>query len=242
MEVALSADAFASTPETSSPPQVISPAIEDSRWAPAPPSQTSSPAEAEVSPLVAALHETTGARGAMMRTSAGLAASLPFAMGAAARGGAHWGDLIQAVLSVPVSLALVALVGVSASTIGVSFFAGGPTNSALVSPSEAVDMASRGVLRTGLVLLGFAPVTLLSVLSASRLEGLLFASFAWAAAGVVGTAVISRKLSHVGRAEDGSFSVGAVAVASAFTLFAWIFGARLWFPIVQVLAQTGGVE
>jgi len=189
----------------------------------------------EVSPLVAALHQTKELRGAMMRTSAGLLASLPFAMSAASRGGAHWSDLLQAVLSVPVGLALVAMVGVSASTIGVSFFA------ANVSPSEAIDMASRGVLRTGLILLGMAPVTLLSVLSASRLDGLLVASFVWAAAGMVGTAAISRKLVHVGRNHDGTFSLGAIGVASAFTLFAWVFGARLWFPIASIFAQTGGL-
>lgn len=196
----------------------------------------------EVSPLVAALHGTSDARGAMMRTAAGLAASLPFAMGAAARGGAHWGELIQAVLSVPVSLALVAIVGVSASTIGVSFFAGSDAGTSVVSPGAAIDMASRGVLRTGLVLLGLAPVTLLSVLSASRLEGLLFASIAWAAAGVIGTSAIARRLSSVGRAEDGTYSIGAVFVSTAFTLFAWVFGARLWYPIVSIFAQTGGAE
>ena len=196
----------------------------------------------EVSPLVVALHQTQALRGAMMRTSAGLLASLPFAMSAAARGGAHWGDLIQAVLSVPVSLALVALVGVSASTIGVSFFADGEgQRTAHVSPSEATDMASRGVLRTRLLLLGMVPVTLLSVLSASRIEGLLVASFVWAAAGVVGTTVIARKLIRVGQHEDGNFSLGAILVTTAFTLFAWIFGARLWFPIVSIFAETGGL-
>lgn len=224
--------------EVALPLEVISPRCEP------PPSPAPEPrlAPNEVSPLVAALHQTQELRGAMMRTSAGLLASLPFAMSAAARGGAHWGDLIQAVLSVPVSLALVALVGVSASTIGVSFFAGGEgQRTAHVSPSEAIDMASRGVLRTGLLLLGMAPVTLLSVLSASRIEGLLVASFVWAAAGVVGTTAIARKLIRVGQHEDGNFSLGAVLVTGAFTLFAWIFGARLWFPIASIFAETGGL-
>ena len=259
MHAALPIDAFASPPPlTPCPAQVRAPAdlaVREAREeggdeavfasSPQPAEETGAHIQvtaAEISPLVFALHQTKETRGAMMRTSAGLAASLPFAVGAAARGGAPWGDLIEAVLSVPVSLALVALVGVSASTIGVSFFAGGQASTAPVSPSEAIDMASRGVLRTGLVLLGLAPVTLLSMLSASRLEGLLFASFAWAAGGIVGTAAIARKLSHVGRAKDGTFSPGAVGVASAFTLFAWVFGARLWFPIVSVLAQTGGAE
>lgn len=222
--------------EVALPLEVISPRFEPPR---APEPEPRSVAPNEVSPIVAALHQTQELRGAMMRTSAGLFASLPFAVSAAARGGAHWGDLIQAVLSVPVSLALVALVGVSASTIGVSFFAGGDAH---VSPADAVDMASRGVLRTGLLLLGMAPVTLLSVLCASRIEGLLVASLVWAAAGVVGTGAIARKLIRVGLQHDGSFSPGAVLVTTAFTLFAWVFGARLWFPIASVLAQTGGLS
>ena len=103
-------------------------------------------------------------------------------------------------------------------------------------------MASRGVLRTGLLLLGMAPVTLLSVLSASRIEGLLVASLVWAAAGVVGTTVIARKLIRVGQHDDGNFSLGAILVTTAFTLFASIFGARLWFPIASIFAQTGGLS
>lgn len=225
--------------EVALPLEVISPRFEPPCAAPEREPRISV-APHEISPVVAALHQTQALRGAMMRASAGLLASLPFAMSTAARGGAHWGDLIQAVLSVPVSLALVALVGVSASTIGVSFFAGG--DAAHVSPAEAVDMASRGILRTGLLLLGMAPVTLLSVLCASRIEGLLVASLVWAAAGVVGTAAIARKLIRVGLQQDGNFSPGAVLVTTAFTLFAWIFGARLWFPIASVLAQTGGLE
>ena len=33
----------------------------------------------------------------------------------------------------------------------------------------------------------------------------------------------------------------AVLVTGAFTLFAWIFGARLWFPIASIFAETGGL-
>jgi hypothetical protein len=179
-----------------------------------------------------ALLSGTRPRDTVLRAGAGLLASIPFAIATGQASHASALSLVAAVLGVPVSLALVAVIGLSASTIGVSLL------SSPLAPEQAADIGARGILRTGLVLLGLTPITALWVASGyPGLLGVLLPTAAWGIAGIVGMATLHRRLAGAVHAEPRDLGTGTVFVMLLLTIFTVVLGARLWISLLSVLAD-----
>lgn len=189
----------------------------------------------ERSDRLAALLTGTRPRDTVLRAGAGLLATVPFAVAAGHGSDADLVALTGAMLGVPVSLALIALVGLAASTIGVSLL------SSPIAPHEAADIGARGILRTGLVLLGLAPITALWVASYENVEALLVPSLAWGIAGVMGTATINVRFVRAVHPDHRTLSPGTIVVVALLTLFSVVLGIRLWFSLLDALFLAGVV-
>jgi hypothetical protein len=160
--------------------------------------------------------------GSARRTGVGLLLAVPFAIAAGLRARHGLGDALVAGLGIPVGLALIALVGVGASTLGVSLAA------APLSPARAADVASRGLFRAGALLAGLAPVTALWVAGGRFVEALLSTTLVLATAGACGIGTIARGIVDQTAAPNGAWRVGAMGVALVFCGFALVVGLRLW--------------
>jgi len=163
------------------------------------------------------------------RAGTGLALTLPFALAAGMRAN-ELDEAILSGLSLPVGLAMIALVGVSASTLGISMA------SAPIAPAQAAAIASRGLFRAGVLLAGLAPVTALWVAGARPLEGLFASSVAVGVAGTWGIATIARGLVVATAEANGNWRGGALMVAVLFVLFAIVVGFRLWLAAADGLS------
>lgn len=186
----------------------------------------------EISPILVRIAEGDDLASAARRAGAGLALTLPFALAVGLRTDAAPVDAIVGALALPVGLAVIALVGVSASTLGISLA------SAPLAPTTAASIASRGIFRAGLLLGGLAPLCALWVASARGLEALLCASLAVFVAGVSGIATIARGLVTATLAPDESARLGALVVSVLFVMFALVVGLRVWLPVVDVLTAS----
>lgn len=162
------------------------------------------------------------------RAGLGLALTLPFAVAAGLRA-PSLSTAAVASLSLPIGLAMIALVGVAASSLGVSM------TSAPLAPTEAAAIASRGLFRVGVLLVGLAPVTALWVAGGRPLEGLLAATLAVGISGAAGIGAIVRGLVVATSEPDGTWRVGAVVVALLFGLFALVVGLRVWLGALDGL-------
>jgi hypothetical protein len=167
-----------------------------------------------------------------LRGGVGLALTLPFAAAVALRTDAMLADVALAALGLPVGLALIALVGVSASTLGISLV------SAPLEPSRAASIASHGLFRAGLVLAGLAPLTALHVASSGGLEGLLVSTLVVFFAGVSGIGTIARGLCRATVDDRGDVRLGTLLVSALFVIFALVVGLRIWLPVVDVLLPS----
>lgn len=165
-------------------------------------------------------------RGTALRAGAGLLATLPFAvvtgMGSTVTG---W-NLLAGILSIPVSLAVIAAVGMSASTIGVSLL------SSPIRPEDAADAAARGLLRTGLVLLGLTPIAALWVASYANGAAFVLPSLAWGIAGVLGSALLNARF-MASVHPRATATVGTLVVVALLTLFTVVLGMRAWAHLLE---------
>ena len=210
------------------------------RWQPAPaPLATTAtelePDEERSAPLAALLSDTSP-RGAALRAGAGLLATLPFATVTSLAFDADPLARIAAVLALPAALAAIALVGLSASTIGVSLL------SSPLSPAQAADAGGRGLLRAGQILLGLTPVCLLWVLSYGDGEAIVVPALAWALGGGLGTAAINGALSEAIHPGGRDFSLGTLVVLALFTLFTVVLGVRTLVGYVELLDRPTFTE
>lgn len=182
----------------------------------------------EVSPWLARTLADDTLASSARRAGLGLALTLPFAVAAGLRA-PSLSTAAVASLSLPIGLAMIALVGVAASSLGVSM------TSAPLAPTEAVAIASRGLFRVGVLLVGLAPVTALWVAGGRPLEGLLAATLAVGISGAAGIGAIVRGLVVTTSEPDGTWRVGAVVVALLFGLFALVVGLRVWLGALDGL-------
>lgn len=228
-------------PDSAPPPEPVA----EPRWqpAPAPLVVDAAPFEApppeldeERSEALAGLWTDSSARGAALRAGAGLLGTLPFAVITGFSFDAPPLAHVSAALALPVALALIALVGLSASTIGVSLL------SRPLSPAQAADAGARGLLRTGQVLLGLTPVCALWVLSYGVGAGIVVPALAWALAGVLGIATIHHALLRAIHSDDGGASPGTLAVLALFTLFAVVLGVRCFIGYAALLMPSTFLE
>lgn len=184
----------------------------------------------DTSAWLVSIHAGDDLASAARRAGAGLALTLPFALAAGLRTNAAPLDALVAGLALPVGLAMIALSGVSASTLGISLVA------APLSPATAASIASRGVFRAGLLLVGLAPLTALGVASGRALEALLSSSLVVFVAGATGIGTIARGLVAATLAQDGSARLGSAVVALLFAMFALVMGLRVWLPVADALS------
>lgn len=233
MNEAVIEDVIPSMPSVACPDPAPSPAPERATLPPTPaPTQPVAIETAETSPWLARLGGDDGWAASARRAGVGLAMMLPFALATGLHTRAGAAEIASATLTLPVGLAMIALVGVAASTLGVSLFA------APLAPMRAAHLASRALFRAGVLLFGLAPITALWVAGGRWVEGLLVSTLAAFVAGASGIASIARGLVHETREADGTPHLGAFAVAGLFVLFALIVGARVWFPVC--LTFVGG--
>jgi hypothetical protein len=205
-------------------------------WRPTPPAVRTATVEPDTyqpSAWLTRIVDGDDLRASARRTGIGLALTMPFAVAAALHSRSGSVDLLVAGLGIPVGLALIALVGVAASTLGVSLAA------APLAPTAAAAIASRGLFRTGLLLAGFAPLTALWVTGGRLIEGVLASTLVLATAGVSGIGTIARGVVDGTSAPNGAWRAGAVLVAVLFCGFALIVGLRLWGDTAAVLWPGG---
>jgi hypothetical protein len=176
--------------------------------------------EERSSPLSDLFHDGTP-RGTALRAGAGLLATLPFALAAGHASRADLLTVVGGMLSIPVSLAIIALVGMAASTIGVSLL------SSPLSPAEAADVGARGILRTGLVLFGLSPITALWVASYGGGDALIVPTLAWGVAGILGTSTLNAHFVAAVHPQRTP-ALGTIVVMGLLTLFMVVVGIRMW--------------
>jgi hypothetical protein len=176
--------------------------------------------EERSSPLSDLFHDGTP-RGTALRAGAGLLATLPFALAAGHASRADLLTVVGGMLSIPVSLAIIALVGMAASTIGVSLL------SSPLSPAEAADVGARGILRTGLVLFGLSPITALWVASYGGGDALIVPTLAWGVAGILGTSTLNAHFVAAVHPQRTP-ALGTIVVMALLTLFMVVLGIRMW--------------
>jgi hypothetical protein len=132
-----------------------------------------------------------------------------------------------------VGLALIAIVGIAASTIGISLV------SAPLELEDAADVASRGIFRAGLLLAGLTPLTALWVAGGRTFEVLLAPTLVLFASGVSGIGTIGFALVRRVALPTGELRLGAVGVALVFALFAFVVGLRLWIGCADTFFPGG---
>lgn len=207
---------------------------------PAPPVLAATAAEprvaAETSAWLTRLTGDDGPASSARRAGVGLALTLPFAIAAGLRTDAPPSEAIVSALGIPVGLALIALVGVSASTLGISLA------SAPLEPAHAIAVASRGLFRVGVLLAGLAPITALWVAGGRPLEALFATTFVLAVAGASGIGTIARGLVAATATPEGELRAGALIVALLFSMFALVVGCRLWLGSMEGLLAPIGME
>ncbi len=196
-----------------------------------PPAPAAAPDPIETSPWLAGLAADASLAASARRAGTGLVLTLPFTIAAGLRAERPVEALVAA-LSLPVGLAMIALVGVAASTLGVSLA------SVPLEPAQAATIASRGVFRTGVLLAGLAPVTALWVAGGRPLEGLFAGTVAIAVAGASGIGTIARGLLGATAETDGTWRGAAVLVALLFVLFSLVVGVRLWLGAADDLSAS----
>lgn len=203
-----------------------------------PPRDRAAALPTDASPFLASLVDGDDAATSARRAGAGLLLTLPFAIAAGLRTDASPTDALVAALGLPVGLALIALVGVASSTLGISIV------SAPLEPSIAGAVASRGLLRAGLLLAGLAPLTALWVASGSAIEALFATTLVTFVAGAAGIGAIAHGLVTSTKDADGSPRLGSLVVSTLFVLFAFLVGLRVWVSVVNVLSPElfGGME
>ncbi len=170
-----------------------------------------------------------GWRASTRRAGVGLAMMLPFALAVGLRTRHDLTEALVTGISFPVALSLVSLVGVAASTLGVTLV------SAPLRPEEGADIASRALFRTGVLLFGLAPVTALWVAGGRWVEGALASTLAVAVAGITGIGSVCAGLVRGTCDEEGRMRLGALGVAISFGGFALLLGARTWLGACAVL-------
>jgi hypothetical protein len=205
-----------------------------SKWAPAPAPVAAPPTPTpeaegarpreERSENLARLLEDSTPRGTALRAGAGLLATLPFALAAGHASRSRLAEVVGGMLSIPLALAIIAVVGLAASTIGISLL------SQPLSPARAASVGAHGLLRTGLVLLGFSPITALWVASYDGIEVLIAPTLAWGLAGILGLGAMNGRL-HTAVHPHGTPSLGTLVVIALLTVFTVVLGVRMWIDI-----------
>jgi len=201
-------------------------------WSPAPPiAIPHAPIPTERSSGLVALFTGEGPRANASRAGAGLLAAVPFTFVSSLAMGAPLAQQILASVTLPLALAMVATVGLTASSIGISLL------SHALAPRDAVDIGTRGLLRVGMVLAGLTPMVGLWVASYRGPEALIVPTLAWAIAGISGVSTIGGGL-FAAVHPRGTVSLGSVAVIALLTLFTVAVGIRLWAAFVMNLEVT----
>ncbi len=189
------------------------------------------PRPMEHSPRLEALFGASGPRANALRAGAGLLAALPFAFVSSLATRATLFDQLVASVTLPLALALVATVGLTASTIGMSLL------SQTIEVRDAIDVGARGLLRMGSVLAGLTPIAALWVASSSRIgEALIVLSLVWAIAGIGGLRTMNAGLLASAHPR-GETSLGNVAILALLSLFTVVVGVRLWIAFIIGLDQ-----
>jgi hypothetical protein len=192
----------------------------------APPEAKAIPSERS-SGLVA-LFTDAGPRANALRAGAGMLAIVPFAFVSSLAMPAPLAHQALASVTLPLALALVATVGLTASAIGVSLL------SHALAPRDAVEIGTRGLLRVGMVLAGLTPLVGLWVASYREGEALIVPTLAWAIAGISGLSTMNGGLFSAVHPR-GSVTVGSLVVIVLLTLFTVAVGIRLWAAFVMNL-------
>lgn len=167
------------------------------------------------------------------RAGLGLAMTIPFALACGLRTESPLASAVVAGLGLPVGLALIALVGVAASTLGISLA------SAPLAPAAAASIASRGLFRAGLLLAGLSPVTALWVAGGRLVESALASTCVLLLAGATGIGSIALGLVRATATPRGEWRLGALGVALLFAGFALVVGLRLWLHAAPALLASG---
>lgn len=167
-------------------------------------------------------------RDLVRRASIGLGLSALYGAALGARDGGR--ALVEHALGVPGGLVAVVLLGLPSMFVFLSLCR---------APLDARALASlgaRGLASAGLLLAGLAPAAALFVVSSQTAE---------AAAGVVsiglilgGGVALARAAWEVARrafAGDAKASLGGLAIASGFALFAVALAARVWAALLPIL-------
>lgn len=197
----------------------------------APPTPASPPAER--SGGLVALFTARGPRADAQRAAVGLLAAVPFAFVSSLGIPTSLAQQVIASVTLPLALALVAAVGLTASAIGISLL------SHPLAPRDAVDVGTRAILRMGMVLAGLTPMVGLWVASYEGIAVLFVPSLTWAIAGISGLSTMNAGLLSAVHPR-GSVSPGSVAVLVLLTLFTVAVGIRLWAAFVTNVDFGGG--
>ena len=171
---------------------------------------------------------TGSGRELVRRASIGLGLSALYGAALGARAGGR--ALVEHALGVPAGLVAVVLVGLPSMFVFLSLCR---------APLDARALASlgaRGLASAGLLLAGLAPAAALFVVSSQTAE---------AAAGVVSVGLVLGGGVALGRvawqvayrafAGDAKASLGGLAVAAGFALFAVALAARVWAAMLPIL-------
>ncbi|HMJ13962.1 MAG TPA: hypothetical protein VK524_21240 [Polyangiaceae bacterium] len=178
----------------------------------------------------ALLNESHGqsTRELVRRAGVGLALSALYGVALGARQGGR--ALLEHALGVPAGLIAVVLVGLPSMFVFLSLCR---------APLDARALASlgaRGLASAGLLLAGLAPAAALFVVSSQTPD----AAASVVTVGLVlgGGVALGRAVWEVTRlafSGDAKASLGGVAIASGFALFAAAFAARIWAALLPIL-------